>query len=270
MSPDENLTIREELVFQENPEKTDLYLACDLGLARVESSDDQIARFNLARRGTVRDVAGGDRRLLVATDENVLLSDGDTYEGTDFGPAVAVGAGESLLAADADGRIMRLAGDAWAEVGIVDAVVGFDGDLAATATGVVRVEPDGLVDLGLNTVRDVARADRPLAATGDGLFAYDGDEWHLERPGSHDVVASDGDRVHAVADGDLVARQDGEWVTPDLPTREPIVDVGYDEGTFAVTADGTMVLDPVTAKDGVPEWVSRTLGFSDVSALAVP
>jgi len=44
----------------------------------------------------------------------------------------------------------------------------------------------------------------------------------------------------------------------------------YDEGTFAVTGDGTVLLDPVTAKDGSPEWRSRSLGLRGVVGIAIP
>jgi hypothetical protein len=49
-----------------------------------------------------------------------------------------------------------------------------------------------------------------------------------------------------------------------------VVDVAYDRGTFAVTDDGRVLLDPVSAKDGSPGWRTRSLGLTDVVGVAVP
>jgi hypothetical protein len=53
---------------------------------------------------------------------------------------------------------------------------------------------------------------------------------------------------------------------------EPVADVAYGEGTYAVTVDGTFLVDaePASTPDGTAGWHHRALGVTGVSALAVP
>lgn len=279
MTDEADTALDEKRVHGDRRGATRAVVASGLGLATVQVSDDQIGRFGLAHRCVARDVAS-DGRLGVATDDHVLVGNVDVIEATQFGPAVAVGfattvpppSEEGLVAAGPDGRVARRSGDAWAEVGEVDAPVrGIDGDLLASADGVFRVG-EGLDALGLDDVRDVA-ADGTYAATADGIHRRSADGWITERDGDATVVASDGERAHAVVDGTLLERMDGtgdgpSWADADCP-EDDVVAVAYADATYAVTADGRFLVDATTAKDGAAGWRSRSLGLDDVAALAV-
>jgi hypothetical protein len=151
-------------------------------------------------------------------------------------------------------------------IGSVDDPRAIDGDLVAGAEGVFRIAADGLDALTDSPARDVAAVG--YAATADGVRS-EADDWGLEAAGDATVVASDGDHAHAVVDGTLLARDDGTWGESGAPV-ENVVDVAYGGATIAVTADGVVAIDPVAAKDGAPEWRSRSLGLSGVVGVAVP
>jgi len=125
----DDISLDEKRIYGEARDATVAYVASGLGLARVAIAGDQVGRVGLVHQGTVRDVAGADGQLLVATPEDVLVGTGEGFTGTAFGPAVAVGVGgDRLLAADADGRVAHLAGDRWETLGTVDDPRRFDGD----------------------------------------------------------------------------------------------------------------------------------------------
>ena len=269
MPGDENIAVAEKRMYGDRREETIAYLACTMGVARVALSDDQIGRFGLEHRCLAHDIAGVAGQLAVAADEDVLLGSEGSFRPADFGPAVAVGLDETVVAAGPDGRVARLTGDEWLTVGHVDDVRAIDGDLLATADGVVRVDDGELVALAGGTAVDVA-AGGPYAATAAGVARFAGN-WTVEADGDPSLISAerDGNRAHAVVDGDLLERTDGEWRPAD-PPEAGIVDVAYNEATVAVTGDGTVLIDPVTAKDGAPVWRSRSLGLAGVVGVAVP
>lgn len=264
---DDDIGLDEKRIYEERRAETRAYVACGMGVATVAVSDDQIGRFGLERQCTARDVAGGDGRLAVATDEDVLIGSDGGFERTEFGPATAVALDETVIAVDEDGTVARLDGDDWRTLGVVEGVRAADGDLLATDDGVVRLDGDALVSLGGPAAADVA-AVGPYAATVDGVGRYI-DGWSVEVDGEATVVTGDGDRAHAVVDGTLLARADGTWDDAGAPVGD-VADVAYGGATIAVTADGVVAIDPVAAKDGAPEWRSRSLGLSDVVGVAVP
>jgi hypothetical protein len=209
-----------------------------------------------------------------------------------------------LLAAGPDGELGRVLDPdsdpgEWLAVADVDgAVRALDGPLVGASDGVYRFTPDGIFDVGLDDVRDVSAAGVPLAATGDGLFRL-GNGWLRELDGAVDVVAGT-DRPAATGeqprDGEVLARGHaaagetlyvfhGESTGPETPDdpeavvdpavaarawRErptptaPVVGVAYGERTYALTADGSVLLD---RGDG---WASQALGLPDPVALATP
>lgn len=261
MPDDDDIALTEKRMYGARREGTRVYVAGALGVAYVDVSDDQIGRFGLAHRCRARDVAGEDGRLLVATDEDVLVG-GEEFADAGFGPAVAVGFADGPVAAGPDGRVARLGDDGWTTLGTLPAVRRLGGGYAATAEGVYDLEG---VHVGLDDARDVAAG---YAATVEGVFRR-ADGWDLEEAGDATVVATDGERAHAVVDGTLLERSEAGWWDADAPVTDP-VDVAYGAATFAVTADGRLALDPPAAKDGAPEWRSRELGLDDVTGLAVP
>ncbi|MFB6183888.1 MAG: hypothetical protein ABEI96_04980 [Haloarculaceae archaeon] len=279
---EEDIALDEKRLFGTRREVSVAYVAGGLGVATVAVSGDQIGRFRLEHRCRATDAAGADGRLAVATDDDVLVATEEGFVGTDFGAATAVGLDDGVVAAAPDGEVARLVDDDWRPLGTMPDVRAIDGDVLAAADGVYRASADGLAGVGLNDVRDVASGgDLPLAATGDGLY-YLGNGWMTALDGSFDVVATDGDRAHAVAAdgtcyervGDSHATFEGgqEWVERPRPVDERVVDVAYGESPYAVTADGTFLVDadPETTPDGAGGWRTRSLGLSDVVALAVP
>ena len=88
--------------------------------------------------------------------------------------------------------------------------------------------------------------------------------------------ASDGWRVHAAdADGlyELAdhASPDRNWQACDLPVRERVVDVAYGQDTYAITEDGTFLVDTAddATADGRGGWRGRSLGVPRVAGVAV-
>jgi len=314
-------------VYDERAGVQRVFAATGMGVAAVETSGDSVGRFGLARECEARDIAGAGGRLAVATPGDVLVCPvdadgaGDWVE-TGFGPAVAVGFDDDdLLAAAPDGelgRVVDVAADPtdWLSVAAVDgAVRAVDGPLVGASDGVYRFTPGGVVDVGLDDVRDVSAAGVPLAATGDGLFRL-GNGWLREFDGAVDVVAGTdrpaeggsppgnddrlarahaaaGDRLYAYrrpdadtgagADADAEpdgpdaddpgAPPEGEIPAPAVEARAwreratpagPVVGVAYGARTYALTADGTVLLD---RGEG---WSTRSLGLPDAAALATP
>ena len=265
-------TLEEKRVYGEKTTRTIVYVAADLGLARVSVVEDRIGEFSLVGRDPVRSVAATGSHLAVATEGDVLVGPShDDLSPLDFGPAVAVGlSGTSLLVAGEEGRVARaeLAADGSAAgfdvLGALDAGINaVDGDLIATDGGVHRAA-DGLPHVGLADVNDVA-AGTPLAATDDGLYEL-GNGWMDALEGTFTVASADpgaDPRAHAATADALHARTEGGWtdVTPESAGR--IADVGYGAGVYAITADGTLFAD---VGDG---WRDRSLGLPGVQELAV-
>lgn len=260
-------------VYGDRREATVAYVASEQGVATVRVAGDRVGRFALAHACRARDVTIRDGQVYVATDDGVLAGPGE-FEGTAFdGGAVAVGAGaDGVLAGDDGGAVFRYRGDEWTPLGTVDAVTALSGDLVGTSDGVYRVVGDDLAAVGLVDVRDVAADGVPLAATADGLYRL-GNGWLREREGDFAVVGTDSgsDRAHAATAATLFARGDDGWTAVDLPVAEPVVDVAYGECVYAVTRDGTFLVEAAAdhTADGTGGWRPRALGLPDVTAVAV-
>lgn len=270
-----DLSIEEKRVFAAKAEKTEVFVAAGVGVVVVDVSADHVGGFGVDHRTTARDIAGRDGRIVVATDEDVLLAPG--YEPTGFGPAVGVGLAESqVVAVGEDGRVATLgfdsvpdaAGASWQAVGHVDDPRAVDGRLLATASGLMRVTDDSLRPAGLSDVNDVAAAG-PYAATDDGLFSL-GNGWMEIEAGPWRVVdaAADGSRAHAAGPAGIRRQTEtdgGEWVPVEFPVDEPPVGFAYGHGIVcSVTADGSFLVD---AGDG-PR--TQPLGLADVAGIAIP
>ncbi|MFC6941273.1 hypothetical protein ACFQE8_15090 [Salinirubellus sp. GCM10025818] len=274
MSAEKDITLEEKRVYAATAGRTEAFVACGVGLARVAVSDALVGEFGLVRRGDARDVAAGAGSLVLAADGDVHVAAGaedeePSFEATGFGPATAVevdsegdqqGAG---IVAAGGGRVARLDGGEWTTLCELDGVRAIDGDLIAAESGVHRL--DG-THVGLGSARDVASSGLPFAATDDGLY-YLGNGWMDAHEGDFRVVASDGERAHAATDGALYERVGApdEWAAVDLPAGDRVVDVAHAETTYAVTDDGTFL-----AHDTAEEvWRDRTLGLADARSVAV-
>lgn len=268
----EDIALDEKRIYGETRQTTVAYVASETGVARVELSGDQVGRIGLVDTAPARDVAGAAGRLLVAGHEDVRVGTDADVTATGFGPAAAVGVTtDRLLAAGLDGRIAALEGSDWRTVGRVEAPRRFDGAYLAAGEGVFRVGDDGLEHLDLDDARDVAAAG-PYAATGDRLCALADGTWRTARDGAAERVAARDGLLHVIAGDQLLERVDGDWRQCDLPVRERVADVAYGEATYAVTVDGTFVVDtdPETTPDGTGGWRHRALGVSGASTIAVP
>jgi hypothetical protein len=255
---DDDIGLEAKRVFGDTAGATTAYVATGAGLARVEVSGDVVGEFTLADRRPASDVTAHEGRVAVATNEDVLIGTSDDVESTGFGPADAVGVGDGLLAAG-DGRLARYHEDGWSTLARIEAVRGIDGSLLATADGVYR---DDGTHVGLEAVTDVAAAG-PLAATGSGLY-YLANGWMAALDTAVDVVTAGPDVAHAAGRTLYEGDAGREWRRVEYPVAAPVVDLAYGPATYAVTADGTFLVD---AGDG---WRHRSLGLSDVAGVAVP
>jgi hypothetical protein len=257
--------LTEKRVHDDDAGATEVIVAAGIGIVSVSVSAGHIGRFGVTRRCVPRDVAAGDGILAVATDEAVLCRAGEEFVTTGFGPAVAVGVrNETILAADEDGQVARFGdgGDAWTDVGTVDAGVrSIDGPLLATDAGVYRISTEGttIKPVGLDAVTDVA-ARGPYAATERGLYAL-GNGWVQVIEGEFEAVAAASRERACAAGGGVHEREGGAWRTVDLPTTDRVVDVAMGERAYAITGSGTLLAGH--------DWRARALGVSGVVGVAV-
>lgn len=251
----------EKRVFTRRGETTDVFIAADVGVVSVAVSGDRVGRFGVVHRCSPTDIAAAPGRLCVATTEAVVVSDGGTFTSTGFGPAVAVAVRAGVTTAAPSGRIATFDGETWTTVGELDAEIrAIAGDLVATSAGVYRLAGN-VSPTGLDDVRDVAVDGRPLAATVDGLYQL-GNGWMAAIDGDFRTVSTDGNRAHAATPGRAFERRDDRWIPLDLLTAEVPVDFAYGSAVFAVTADGSLLID-----DGSGFRVHR-LGLPGVKGVA--
>lgn len=283
----------ERRLFEPRGQQTAAYVASDLGVVRVDLAPDRIGEFSLVERCEAAAVAASDSLVAVGTPERVLIDRSDGFERVGFGPAVAVGVdGQTVFAADPNGAVGRLdaaavgeagATDGWEHVGTVPEPRRFDGRLLAAGDGVYRVDDersrlDDAGSLESAGARDVAAAG-PYAATDSGVFRLGGDAWQQEYEGAASVVASDGERTHALAAEGLLERDGGQssdaaggsWQRLALPDGAEPVDLAHGASLLAVTGDGRFLVAAADdqATDGRGGWRSRTLGVRGVVGLAV-
>lgn len=269
---DDDIALSEKRVYADKRETTVAYAASDVGCCRVTVAGDQVGRISLPYAGPVRDVAGAAGRLLFATDEDVRVGTDEGSAPTGFGEAIAVGVGdERALAAAPDGRVSALRGDRWVDLENVDGPRRFDGPWLATDAGVIQVGNGGIERFDLDDVTDVAAAG-PYAVADGNLHRLADGAWTTVREGNAERVAATGAQVHLVENGDLWAHTGDGWRRCDVPVDEPVADVAYGETAYAVTVDGTLLVDadPRSTPDGTGGWRHRALGVTGVSALAVP
>ena len=264
----------EDRVYGNDAGTTEVFVAAGIGVVSVSVSADRIGRFGVTRRCSPRDIAGGDGRLAVAAEEDVLVRQEGEFVRTGFGSAVAVGVhGGAVLAADPDGRVARRAGGKWSTLATLDASVrAIDGPLLATDRGVHRIGGDGdgnddgdvIRPAGLEAVNDVA-ARGPYAATDEGLYTL-GNGWMAEIEGQFGTVAASREHAYAAGspragDAGLHERRDGGWRPVDLPIDGAVADVVGGRG-YAITERGTLL--------SAPDWRSRSLGVRGVVGIAIP
>lgn len=264
--------IEEKRVYAEKTGRTRVFVGSGAGVARVSVSGDQVGEFGIEHRCTVHDVAGGTEQIAAATGDGVVVLGRSPTE-LDVGPTTAVDVREDgILVGDADGRVLRISTENDVdELGPLDAAVrAIDGGLVGTDAGVYRLVDGEPEQAGLDAVRDVSTSGTPLVAAERGVYRL-GAGWMWELEGDATLVNADGgDRVHAVVDGELYARDPGApggdpdaWSVVSLPVEGTPVGVAYGEATYVVTADGTFLVD---AGDG---WRHQPLGLPEPIGCAI-
>lgn len=262
-------SIEEKRVYGATSGKTDVFVATDTGIVRVECSGGLVGGFGLIHQCRVFDITASDGRLAAATSDDVLVwcQDGFVSGGTPrYSRFTAVGFHDGLVVAGPT-QIARRTGGEWTELepnedGSI-AVSAIDGALVGTDRGVYRIGDRSLSPVGLAHVRDVSAVPIPLAGTNAGLYQLK-NGWELVFDGAVHCVESDGSRVHIGTDDGLYVRTDGSFERISLPVTERIAGIGYGESTYAVTVDGTFLVE----SEG--EWRARSIGIPDVCGLAVP
>lgn len=247
------------------------FVASKHGITRIEVVDGEVRGYALVHECTARDLAAtADGRIVVGTQTDVLFGDGQEFEGSGFGSAVAVG-GDPVLAASPNGDIAGRIDGAWQPIGSLPAsVTAIDGDLVATEDGVFRVTDGGIQHVGLDQAADVSTAGVPYAATASGLFKL-GAGWMSALEGEFHLVTADPRtaepgvvrRAHAATPEQLFVYDGDEWGPWHIPVDSPVVGIGYDQAVFALSEDGTLI----SARDG--EWRTRSLGLSGITGLLV-
>ena len=250
-------TIDEKRVHGANTDAVALFVASELGVARVAVAGERVGETALVHEGPAHDLAVSDQRLAVATDEDVFLLEGE-FEPTGFGPATALGFDGDLVAADSDGVVARLTDDRWHDIDTIPTVRAVDGDLLATTEGVYRLAGDELRYAGLTDVRDVTATETPHAATRDGLFRL-GNGWMDVLDGAFVTVAAGTNRAHAATANRLYERADGEWGATEI--ERSVADVAYAGGVYAVCTDGTLLVDAGES------WREHPLGVGETHAI---
>ena len=290
----------ERRLFEQTTAASHLYVACDIGVARVAIARDRIGQFELVARCSPTSIATSAGRVAVGTAERVLLSvDGETFapaggetalvtevtRGTDTSVAAVGLDGSHLLDATDDGRVFGRGSDAeasdWQRLGRVGDPRRFDGPLLAAGDGIYRVDVDEstVESLGLTDGRDVAAVPTTgewtdtgdcFAATADGLLRYRDGEWTDERSGSTRGVEATRDGVYAVDESGLLERDRGDWRRLDSPAGVP-ADIAHGESLYCVTGDGTVhiAVGAGLASDGHRGWRSQPLGLDGVVGVAL-
>jgi hypothetical protein len=253
----------EDRVYAGGSADATLLVACTSGLLWVDVSGDRVGRFGLARRCDARDVSATGARLILATGSGVLVGpDPSSIDETDLGPASAVGLGDcaSFVGSD-DGHLRKIEDDRISDLGQVGTVSAIDPPLVGTANGVRTLDRLGQADL--SDVRDVCGGANHRVATGSGLYRRE-DGWVRERAGVATAIAEGQSGLTvAVLDGTLGYLGEDGWVSTDSPTDASLADVAVGPAIYAVTTDGTLLVD---VGDG---WRHRALGVSGVRSLAV-
>lgn len=245
-------------------EGTIAFVGTEDGLTVTQLSTDTSKELARVRCGTVADIDARDRLCLATSEDVVTIDQPDgTMRSTGFGPASAVtAADDELLAGDDNGRVARYDDGNWATLGIVGAVRAIDRHLVGARDGVYRIVDDGLVDTGLNNVRDVSAMGQPLVATADALY-YLGPGWATALKGPFSAVDADGERAYATTEDELYERIDGEWEEIPVPVSTSIADIDHTEPGYVASTDGAIAIN---AADG---WQTQSLEVDDVTALAV-
>lgn len=271
----------ERQLFGDRREEQTLFVTSELGVTQIAVAAARVGEFSLIERCDATDVAADADTLLVGTDESVLVDTGDGLDSLEFGPAAAVGIDDGwLYAASPNGTVARydrtlLAEDdvptestEWETIAEVTGPRRFDGELLAADNGLFRIG-SSLESLGLADVRDISRAG-PFVATASGLYSQQDGEWVSEHDGTTTAVVSNADSAHAVIEGALFERDDGDWQELDLPGESQPRLLAYAGGLSVVSADGSISVaaDPETSTDGHGGWRSQALGLRGPTGVA--
>ena len=97
----------ERALFSEERPQSVAFAACDLGVARISIAADRVGHAGLLERGPATSVAANQACVVAGTVRGVIGDWGDGFDRLgDAFEVAAVSAGEQLLAAGADGRVV--------------------------------------------------------------------------------------------------------------------------------------------------------------------
>lgn len=265
-------SLDEKRVYDPDTDPETAIVASETGVASVSLAGGRVGSVSLRYRDPATDVATRGERVAVATGVGVFELAGENAR--DLGgprPANAVAIDDQgRTLAGGEGALSRRVDGEWHRLGSVVEIRAIDGDLVASSEGVFRIVGDELRYSGLNDVFDVASAGIPHAASSTGLYAL-ANGWIGVLEGSVSVVAADPEtanpgspgRAHAVGTDHAYEHTEDGWQRRAFPTEEAVVDVAYGETAYAVTENGTFLVD-----DG-EDWRTHPLGLRGVRSLAI-
>lgn len=240
------ISIDEKRVYDASEGPTPVYVVGDFGVARVNTSDDLVGEFGLSHRCTARDAAGRGGRVVVATDEDVLVgtatgdADETEFQSLGVGPAVAVGFvadggrtddEEELLIVREEGTVIRSDGVFGNEATEGSSERRSDGE-EWTELGDLADEQGRKDEQGANDdPADVRAVDGDLVATASGIYRAANTD--LQHVGLEDVrdVSTAGVPLAATASG--LYRLGNGWMDELDGDFHAVSAVGADSGSSA-------------------------------------
>lgn len=257
--------IRDKRVFAESTTAISAYVAADIGVVNLQLGDTRIGEFRLVLPCTAFDITVIEGEVVVATDEDVFVGSDETFHGLGFGPAVAVGGDDDIIAGGPDGRVARFVDDTWIELGWLNRITAIADGFIGTSDGLFQ--SDGLSPTGLSGINDIATGRIPHAATDAGLYSL-GNGWQRELKGGFWCVTADshpgGQGLLASTPTDCYHNQSGGWEPFALPGDASVVDGVFADGIYLLTYDGAIL------STSESEWRKQLLGVRRAIGIEIP
>ena len=273
-------SLDEKRVHDPDSESERVVVASETGAALLLIAGGRVGSVSLTHREPAADIATDGERIVLASEGAVLELGEENVEELGYDPASAVSIDDRgrVLAAGEDGLARQEDGE-WRSLELVGSdgpageIQAIEDGLIASAAGVYRIADGGLRYSGLEAARDVTSVGTPRAATDGGLYAL-GNGWLEERNGEFAMVSADPEasspgalgRAHAASTEGFYVHAEGDWQRRALPTEEQVVDVAYGETVYAVTDDGTLLIEDDRKTNA---WRTHPLGLRGVHALAI-
>lgn len=257
--------ITDKRVFTESTTAIRAYVAADIGIVKLQLGDARVGEFRLVLPCSAFDITVVDGEVVVATDEDVFVGSDETFHGLGFGPAIAVGGDDGIVAGGPDGRLARFVDDTWIELGYLNRITAIADGFIGTPDGLFQ--SDGLSATGLSGINDIATDGIPHVATADGLYSL-GNGWQRELKGVFWCVTAnshpDGQGLLASTPTDCYYNQSGGWEPLALPGQASVVDGVFGDGLYLLTTDGIIL------STSGSEWRHQPLGLRRAIGVEIP